>query len=40
MDQLPLVNDASAWKGADFKDDDSWIYTLSASEVDELASAA
>src|SRR5687768_9522141 len=40
IDQLPLVQDASAWKGADFKDDDSWIYTLSSSEVEELASAA
>jgi hypothetical protein len=34
-----LVNDASAWKGSDFRNDDSWIYTLSAAEVDELASA-
>src|SRR5687767_2845866 len=37
---FPLVNDASAWKGADFRHDDSWIYTLSADEVEELASAA
>lgn len=38
--QLPLVNDASAWKGADFENDESWIYTLSANDVEELASAA
>ena len=37
---LPLVADASAWKGADFRHDDSWIYALSANEVEELASAA
>lgn len=39
-DRLPLVNDASAWKGADFTNDESWIYTLSAPEVEELATAA
>ena len=38
--QLPLVNDATAWKGADYANDTSWIYTLSASEVEELAAAA
>ena len=38
--QLPLVNDATAWKGADYVGDTSWIYTLSASEVEELAAAA
>lgn len=38
--QLPLVNDRSAWSGADFRNDESWIYTLSTSEVQELASAA
>ena len=40
MDQLPLVNDATAWKGADYVNDRSWIYALSAPEVDELARAA
>ena len=35
-----IVNDASAWKGADYRNDTSWIYTLSASDVNELASAA
>lgn len=41
MTQQPLlVNDASAWKGADYRDDDSWIYTLTARDVEELASAA
>ena len=39
-DELPLVNDASAWMGADFRNDDTWIYRLAADEVDELASAA
>src|SRR4051812_16142294 len=39
-DELPLVNDASAWKGADFANDESWIHTLSAPEVDELTIAA
>lgn len=38
--QLPLVNDESAWSGADFRNDASWIHTLSAPEVDELAGAA
>src|SRR5262245_20623509 len=40
MDQLPLVTDATAWKGADFASDTSWIHTLSAVEVEELAGAA
>jgi hypothetical protein len=35
-----LVNDASAWKGADFSGDESWIYTLTPSDVEEIASAA
>jgi hypothetical protein len=35
-----LVNDASAWKGSDFKHDNSWIYTLTAADVRELSSAA
>jgi hypothetical protein len=39
-DQLPLVSDASAWKGADFQGDESWIYTLSADDIEELAVAA
>ena len=38
--QYPLVADASAWKGSDFRDDDSWIYTLTPDDVEELASAA
>ena len=38
--RLPLVNDATAWKGADYANGASWIYTLSDSEVDELATAA
>lgn len=38
--QLPLVNDASAWTGAEFENDESWIYTLSADDAEELASAA
>ena len=38
---LQLVNDRSAWSGADFSNDESWIYELSTSEVeDQLASAA
>src|SRR5688572_21575473 len=39
-DSLPLVSDASAWKGADYANDGSWIYELSAPEADELAAAA
>jgi hypothetical protein len=39
-DEPPLVNDATAWKGADYANDRSWIYTLSAPEVEELAAAA
>jgi hypothetical protein len=38
--QLPLVTDATAWKGADYADDTSWVYALSAAEVEELAGAA
>ena len=34
--QLPLVNDASAWTGAEFENDESWIYTLSADDAEEL----
>jgi len=40
MGQLPLVNDATAWKGADYANDRSWIYTLAATEVEALAQAA
>src|SRR5690242_3813588 len=41
MRQQPVhVNDATAWKGADFQGDDSWIHTLTARDVEELASAA
>jgi hypothetical protein len=39
-DRLPLVKDATAWKGADYVNDTSWIYTLSAAEVEGLAGAA
>lgn len=35
-----LVSDASAWKGADYRGDTSWIYTLTPADVEELASAA
>ena len=38
--QPPPVNDASAWKGSDYKTGDSWIYTLTHGDVEELASAA
>lgn len=38
--QLPLVNDRSAWRGADFRDDGSWICTLTPKDTEELASAA
>jgi len=37
--ELPLVKDASAWRGVDFQGDDSWSYTLSAEDVSELAAA-
>lgn len=40
MQQLPLVTDASAWKGSDFRNDDSWICTLSGADIEELAFAA
>ena len=35
-----LVSDASAWSGADFTRDDSWIHTLSVDQVEALASSA
>src|SRR5689334_14131253 len=38
--ELPLVSDASAWAGAEFANDDSWIHTLTPKEVEALASAA
>jgi hypothetical protein len=34
------VEHASAWKGADFRGDTSWIHVLKPREVDELAGAA
>src|SRR5688572_928000 len=37
---LKRVEDESAWKGADFRGDTSWIYTLDRQDVAELASAA
>ena len=40
MEHPPFVTDATAWRGADFANDTSWIHTLSAAEVDELATAA
>ena len=40
MPQQPLVNDASAWKGSEYRDDTSWIHTLTHDEVDELELAA
>src|SRR4051794_27532545 len=38
--QISVVNDASAWKGSDFRNDESWIHTLTAHDVEELAAAA
>ncbi len=35
-----LVNDASAWKGADFSNDQNWIVTLNARQIAELEAAA
>ena len=40
MEQPPLVTDGTAWRGADLVNDTSWIYRLSADEVEELAAAA
>ena len=40
MQAASALNEASAWKGSDYKDDASWIYTLTHAEVDELESAA
>ena len=34
------VRDKSAWMGRDFRDDDSWIVTLTKSQVAELSDAA
>ena len=34
------VSDKSAWMGRDFRDDDSWIITLTHSQVAELSEAA
>ena len=33
------VRDCSAWRGADFADDGSWIYRLSQAEIDDLDGA-
>src|SRR5687767_7776052 len=38
--ELKLVEDESTWKGADFRDDRSWIHTFGADEVEDLATAA
>lgn len=40
MTAHPLVTERSAWKGAEFRDNDSWIRTLSLSEAEELGAAA
>ena len=40
VDQLPLVTDRSAWGGSDFDHDNSWKYTLSELELEELANSA
>lgn len=37
---VPLVEDASAWKGADLAGDDSWIVTLADADIDALVSTA
>lgn len=37
---VPLLQDASAWKGTDFAGDDSWIVTLSDADVDILIAAS
>ena len=34
------VRDKSAWMGRDFRDDNSWIVTLTDSQVAELRGAA
>jgi hypothetical protein len=34
-----VVRDATAWKGADLKNDGSWIYHLSRTELDEIEAA-
>ncbi len=33
------VQDRSAWRGSDFDDDNSWIYTLKDSDMAELDAA-
>src|SRR3954469_123051 len=35
-----LVNDKSAWMGSDFRNDDSWIVTLTKNQIAELSDAA
>ncbi len=35
-----LVTDATAWKGADFARDSSWMVTLGARQLAELQTAA
>lgn len=34
-----IVRDATAWKGTDVRNDSSWIYQLTAAELDELDAA-
>ncbi|GLS14594.1 TauD/TfdA family dioxygenase [Hydrogenophaga electricum] len=34
-----IVQDATAWKGADVRNDSSWIYQFTAAELDELDAA-
>ena len=34
-----VVRDATAWKGPDLQNDNSWVYHLSAAELDELEAA-
>ncbi|MDB5811345.1 MAG: hypothetical protein JWN94_3467 [Betaproteobacteria bacterium] len=40
MASVMKVRDKSEWMGRDFKNDDSWIVTLTAEQVDELTAAA
>ena len=36
----PVLADTTAWKGADFANDQSWVVTLNARQITELKSAA
>jgi hypothetical protein len=39
METFTAVADASAWRGAELATDPSWLHTLTAEEIEDLAAA-